>query len=231
MTRVGDYLHKILSSPAYIARLNPTYPLVIKPLASVHEQSTTVHLSFSQLIQFADPLHIHTSHLPIMAPYTYSHSASNISSLIASISKANISYSTDPSIRNLKSNTPHSPALSHETPLAVFFPKSTEETSIILKACNDRRIAVTSFSGGTSLGGALTALRGGVCVSFEKMDRVVRLNEDDMDVVVQPGLGWVELNEQVKEKGVFFPVDPAPGARIGGMVRFSSLPISWYFTY
>jgi FAD/FMN-containing dehydrogenase len=42
-----------------------------------------------------------------------------------------------------------------------------------------------------------------------------------MDVVVQPGLGWVELNEQLKSKGLFFPVDPAPGASIGGMIAMS----------
>jgi D-lactate dehydrogenase (cytochrome) len=82
---------------------------------------------------------------------------------------------------------------------------------------------VTSFSGGTSFGGALACARGGVCVSFELMDKVVRVNEEDMDVVVQPGVGWVALNEELKEKGVFFPVDPAPGARIGGMVCMFSM--------
>jgi len=60
-------------------------------------------------------------------------------------------------------------------------------------------------------------------VSFEKMDRIVAVHEDDMDVVVQPGLGWVELNQSLEEKGLFFPVDPAPGARIGGMVCLPSL--------
>lgn len=49
------------------------------------------------------------------------------------------------------------------------------------------------------------------------------VHEDDMDVVVQPGVGWVELNHHLEEKGLFFPVDPAPGAKIGGMV--SPLPI------
>jgi D-lactate dehydrogenase (cytochrome) len=156
-----------------------------------------------------------------MAPYIYNHTQGNINNLIAEISEHRIEYTTDPSICDSKSNRPHSPALSHETSLAVFFPKTTKETSIILKACNERRIAVTSFSGGTSLGGALTALEGGVCVSFERMNEVVKLNEDDMDVVVQPGLGWVELNEQLKDKGLFFPVDPAPGAKIGGMVCLS----------
>ena len=51
------------------------------------------------------------------------------------------------------------------------------------------------------------------------MRGILKVNEDDMDVVVQPGLGWVELNEALEGRGLFFPVDPAPGARIGGMVR------------
>ncbi|KAH8725003.1 hypothetical protein GQ44DRAFT_616877 [Phaeosphaeriaceae sp. PMI808] len=124
-------------------------------------------------------------------------------------------------ICDIKANTPYSPVQPDETPAIVFFPKSTHKTSILLKACNDRRIAVTSFSGGTGLGGVLTSSRGGVCVSFENMKDVIALHEDDMDVVVQPGLGWVELNALLKEKGLFFPVDPAPGASIGGMIAMS----------
>lgn len=155
--------------------------------------------------------------------YTYNHSQQNIDDLIAHISKHNIEHSTDPTVRDQKANVPQSPAKENEIPTIVFFPISTEQTSIILKACNQRRIAVTSFAGGTSLGGALVSLRGGVCVSFEKMNEILKLNEDDMDVVVQPGLGWMELNERIKEKGLFFPVDPAPGAKIGGMVCYFSV--------
>lgn len=77
---------------------------------------------------------------------------------------------------------------------------------------------MTSFSGGSSFGGALAASRGGVCISFENMNGMVALHEDDMDVVVQPGIGWMELNRIVKGKGLFFPLDPAPSASIGGMV-------------
>lgn len=150
--------------------------------------------------------------------YIYNHSKSNITNLIAALQPHKIESSTDSEILDSKANTPHSPVQSHETPVAVFFPTSTHHVSAILKECHERRVAVTTFSGGTSFGGALTATRGGVCVSFEKMKSIVRLNEDDMDVVVQPGLGWVELNEELKGKGLFFPVDPAPGASIGGMV-------------
>lgn len=53
------------------------------------------------------------------------------------------------------------------------------------------------------------------------MKSIIALHEDDFDCVVQSGLGWVELNEQLRDKGVFFPVDPAPGASIGGMIAMS----------
>jgi D-lactate dehydrogenase (cytochrome) len=153
--------------------------------------------------------------------YHFNRSQQSIESLIAEVSRHNIEHSTDPAIRDSKANTPHSPVSPDETPVTVFFPRSTSDVSAILKACNERQIAVTSFSGGTSFGGALTSTRGGICVSFERMKSIVALHEDDLDVVVQPGLGWVELNEQLKDKGVFFPVDPAPGASIGGMIAMS----------
>ncbi|KAF2012906.1 FAD-binding domain-containing protein [Aaosphaeria arxii CBS 175.79] len=157
-----------------------------------------------------------------MSPATaYQHSHDNIQSLIDIAKVHDVAYTTNIHERTAKSITKHSLAAPEEIPLVVFTPESTEKTAILLKECNARRISVTSFSGGTSFGGALTATRGGVCISFEKMKDIIALHEDDMDVVVQPGLGWVELNAQLREKGLFFPVDPAPGASIGGMIAMS----------
>lgn len=98
--------------------------------------------------------------------------------------------------------------------------------SVIVKACHERNVAITSFGGGTSLGGALAATRAGVCIDFKHMDGILTLHEDDMDVVVQPNVGWVELNKFLEEKGLFFPPDPAPGAKIGGMVS-SPVTLIW----
>lgn len=56
-------------------------------------------------------------------------------------------------------------------------------------------------------------------VDFMHMDAVVKLHEEDMDVVVQPAVGWVDLNKKLAGSGLFFPVDPSPSAKIGGMVR------------
>lgn len=154
-------------------------------------------------------------------PHQFNTSQQSISSLVTEIGGHGIEHSVDPAVRDSKANTPHSPVSPKETPAAVFFPRSTQDVSIIAKACSKRRIAVTSYSGGTSFGDALTSKRGGICISFERMKDITALHEDDLDVVVQPGLGWVELNEQLKYKGIFFPVDPAPGASIGGMIAMS----------
>lgn len=149
---------------------------------------------------------------------TYNHSTENISNLIQALSRAEIEHATEPSVLASKSSTKHSSAKENQVPEVVFYPKSTEEVSTILKHCHERSIAVTSFGGGTSLSGALAATRGGVCVDFKYMDSIVELHEDDMDIVVQPNVGWVELNRYLEPNGLFFPPDPAPGAKIGGMV-------------
>ncbi|KAF9882982.1 D-lactate ferricytochrome c oxidoreductase [Aspergillus nanangensis] len=107
---------------------------------------------------------------------------------------------------------------SSEKPFIVVYPSSTEEVSRIMKVCHQRLIPVTPYSGGTSLEGHFTPTRGGVCVDFGRMDKIVALHKEDLDVVVQPALGWEELNEELSQDGLFFPPDPGPGAMIGGMV-------------
>lgn len=105
-----------------------------------------------------------------------------------------------------------------ERPFLVVYPATTEEVSEIMKVCHQRRIPVTAYSGGTSLEGHYAATRGGICIDFGRMDKVLKLNKEDMDVVVQPAVGWQALNEELAEDNLFFPPDPGPGAMIGGMV-------------
>ena len=78
-----------------------------------------------------------------------------------------------------------------------------------------------SYSGGSSLEGHFSTPYGGFSIDFSRMDSIVEVHPDDMDVTVQPGLGWMDLNEKIKDTGLFFPVDPGPWARIGGMVSTS----------
>ncbi|KXX75637.1 D-lactate dehydrogenase [cytochrome] 1, mitochondrial [Madurella mycetomatis] len=103
-------------------------------------------------------------------------------------------------------------------PFCIVYPSTTEQVSRIMKVCHVRRIPVVGYSGGTSLEGHYTPTRGGICVDFSRMNKVLALHKDDLDVVVQPGVGWEELNDQLAEYNLFFPPDPGPGARIGGMI-------------
>ena len=109
-------------------------------------------------------------------------------------------------------------ALAVEKPFLVVYPATTEEVSGIVKICHERRIPITAYSGGTSLEGHYAATRGGICMDFGRMNKIITLHQDDLDVVVQPALGWETLNDELAEHGLFFPPDPGPGAMIGGMV-------------
>lgn len=102
--------------------------------------------------------------------------------------------------------------------MAVAYPKNTEEVSQVAKVCHKYRMPMIPFSGGSSLEGNFSAPFGGMSIDFTHMDKILDLHEDDMDVVVQPSLQWMELNEKIKDTGMFFPIDPGPSAKIGGMV-------------
>ncbi|KIM93898.1 hypothetical protein OIDMADRAFT_46010 [Oidiodendron maius Zn] len=106
----------------------------------------------------------------------------------------------------------------HEKPHMIVFPSSTKDVAAIMQICHRRRIPVTAYSGGTSVEGQYTPTRGGICIDFARMDKIVTLHEKDLDVVVQPAVGWEFLNEELAKSNLFFPPDPGPGAQIGGMV-------------
>ncbi|KAF2653943.1 D-lactate dehydrogenase mitochondrial precursor [Lophiostoma macrostomum CBS 122681] len=108
-----------------------------------------------------------------------------------------------------------------QLPVAVAYPKSTEEVSQIAKVCHKYRVPMIPYSGGSSLEANFSAPYGGMSIDFSFMDQIISLHADDMDVVVQPSVPWMSLNEQIKGSGLFFPVDPGPSARIGGMVGTS----------
>lgn len=100
----------------------------------------------------------------------------------------------------------------------IAYPSTTEEVRDIAKICYRRRIPMTAFSGGTSLEGTLAAVHGGLCMDFKFMNKVLAYHKDDLDVTVQPGLEHLDLNRMIATDGLFFPPDPGPGAKIGGMI-------------
>ena len=108
-----------------------------------------------------------------------------------------------------------------QLPGAVAYPKATEDASKIATVCGKYRMPTVPYSGGSSLEANFSAPFGGMCIDFAFMDQIIEVHEDDMDVVVQPGVQWMDLNDKIKNTGLFFPVDPGPSAQIGGMVGTS----------
>jgi D-lactate dehydrogenase (cytochrome) len=102
-------------------------------------------------------------------------------------------------------------------PDAVVFPESTEEVVEIVQICAVHHTPVVAYGTGTSLEGNVIPHLGGVVVDLERMNQVLRVSADDLDVTVQPRVTRKQLNAHVKDLGLFFPIDPGADASIGGM--------------
>ena len=105
---------------------------------------------------------------------------------------------------------------------AVVFPETNEEVSKILKLCNEHKIPVVPFGTGTSLEGNVVGNENGITISLEKMNKVLSVNTEDFDCRVQACVTKEQLNEYLREDGVFFPIDPGANAAIGGMASTSA---------
>ncbi|MGR3567739.1 MAG: FAD-binding oxidoreductase [Pseudooceanicola nanhaiensis] len=102
-------------------------------------------------------------------------------------------------------------------PDAVAYPTTTGQVSELVRICARHGCPVTAWGTGTSLEGQSQAVRGGVVVDFSRMNRVLEVNQADMDVRIQPGITREELNRELRATGLFFPVDPGANASLGGM--------------
>ena len=102
-------------------------------------------------------------------------------------------------------------------PDAVAYPESTGEVQALVKICAEHDCPVIGWGAGTSLEGHGLAVQGGVVVDFSRMNKVIEIRLDDMDVTVQPGVTREALNEELRATGLFFPVDPGANASLGGM--------------
>jgi len=105
---------------------------------------------------------------------------------------------------------------------AVVFPETNEEVSKILKLCNQYKIPVVPFGTGTSLEGNVVGNDQGITISLEKMNKVLTVNVEDFDCKVQACVTREQLNDYLREDGVFFPIDPGANAAIGGMASTSA---------
>ncbi len=102
-------------------------------------------------------------------------------------------------------------------PDAVAYVETTREVQNLLEICSQFECPVIGWGTGTSLEGHTSAPRGGISVDFSRMNKILQLNAEDMDVLVQPGLTREALNIELRASGLFFPVDPGANASLGGM--------------
>ncbi|RCS25446.1 FAD-binding protein [Phyllobacterium salinisoli] len=104
-----------------------------------------------------------------------------------------------------------------QAPDIVIFAENAEEVQEVVRICSEHRVPIVAFGAGSSLEGQVNAPAGGVSLDLSRMNRVIRVNADDLDCVVEPGVTRRELNEYLRDTGLFFPIDPGANASLGGM--------------
>ena len=129
-----------------------------------------------------------------------------------------ISFSEGTRANYARGEDAYEPVLSQ----AVVFPENNEEVSKILKLCNEHKVPVVPFGTGTSLEGHAVGNKNGFTISLEKMNKVLSVNAADFDCRVQANVTRKQLNEYLREDGVFFPIDPGADAALGGMAVCSA---------
>src|SRR4249920_2260970 len=107
--------------------------------------------------------------------------------------------------------------IANQPPDVVVFPQSTEEVQQIVRICAENGVAVIPYGVGTSLEGHVNAPVGGVSIDFRDMNKVLAVHAEDLDCVIEPGITRKALNEQLRDSGLFFPIDPGADASLGGM--------------
>ena len=102
-------------------------------------------------------------------------------------------------------------------PEAVVFCESTDDVVAIVALCSAHAVPLIPFGVGSSLEGHLLAVQGGVSIDLSRMNRILQVNAEDLTVTVQAGVTREQVNREIKDLGLFFPIDPGANATIGGM--------------
>lgn len=109
-------------------------------------------------------------------------------------------------------------------PDVVLRPRTTNEVAAIMRICNDNGLHVTPRGAGTGLSGGALPHNGGVLLSTDRFKSIINIDERNLQVTVEPGVITEELQNAVKEKGLFYPPDPASkgSCSIGGNIAENS---------
>ncbi|HWJ73414.1 MAG TPA: FAD-linked oxidase C-terminal domain-containing protein [Kaistia sp.] len=107
--------------------------------------------------------------------------------------------------------------LGNQPPDAVVFAETTEEVAEIVRICAELRVPVIPFGTGTGLEGHVNAPLGGISVDLSRMNRILAVRPEDLDCTVEAGVTRRQLNEDLRDQGLFFPIDPGADASLGGM--------------
>jgi len=102
-------------------------------------------------------------------------------------------------------------------PEAVVFCESTEDVADVVKLADQYAVPVIPFGVGSSLEGHLLAVQGGVSIDLGRMNKVIAVQPEDLTVTVQAGVTRMQLNNEIRHTGLFFPIDPGADATLGGM--------------
>ncbi|MCA3563879.1 MAG: FAD-binding protein [Methylocystis sp.] len=105
----------------------------------------------------------------------------------------------------------------NQPPDAVVYPMTTEEVVQIVKLCALHKVPIIAFGIGSSFEGHVNAPIGGVSVDTSMMKAIKEVHAEDLDCVIEPGVTRKQLNEYLRDQGLFFPIDPGADASLGGM--------------
>ena len=102
-------------------------------------------------------------------------------------------------------------------PEVVVFCESTDEVAAVVRLAAEHEVPVIPYGVGSSLEGHLLAVQGGISLDVSAMTQIVRINPEDLTATVQAGVTREQLNQAVRDQGLFFPIDPGANASLGGM--------------
>lgn len=181
-----------------------------------------------------------TEHVQLQSTYA---TPTELNQAIASLRDAfsdEYSVSTDPDVLNQygSSSNSYHPSRPHSVVVRV---KSTEDVVKVVNIARKFKVPIVPYSGATSLEGHFSGVKPeSICVDLSGMDKILEIHEADGDLICQAGARWEDVNQTLKDRGVplFFPLDPGPGATIGGMigtgcsgtnaVRYGTAKAEWF---